>query len=125
MMVRDVVHQRIPVMRERVTVMDLVMVVSMMVTVDVREILCVAVTTVSSLELTIIPRMTVVRNQSLVHLLVGSHLVELDSNQTALASGQNGANAQLAVALERKLEVGTVRVLNVAQMASISKRTNN
>ena len=82
MMVRDVVLQRIPVMRERVIVMDLVMVVSMMVTVDVREILCVAVTTVSSLELTIIPRMTVVRNQSLVHLLVGFHLVELDSNQT-------------------------------------------
>ena len=61
-MVRDVVLRRILVMRERETVMDLVMVVSMMVMLGAGEILCVAATTVSSLELTTTPRMTAVRD---------------------------------------------------------------
>ena len=68
-MVRDVVLQRIHVMKERETVMDLVMVVSMMVMLGAGEILCVAATTVSSLELTTTPRMTAVRD-----LMVRSHL---------------------------------------------------
>ena len=68
-MVRDVVLRRILVMRERETVMDLVMVVSMMVMLGAGEILCVAATTVSSLELTTTPRMTAVRD-----LMVRSHL---------------------------------------------------
>ena len=49
-------------MKERETVMDQVMVASMMVMLGAREILCVAATTVSSLELTTTPRMTAVRD---------------------------------------------------------------
>ena len=59
----DVVHLRIRVMRERETVMDLVMEVNMMVMKDVKEILCVAATIVYSSDHIIIPKMTVVRNQ--------------------------------------------------------------
>ena len=53
-----------------------------MVIVDVREILCVAVTTVFSLVPTTIPRMTVVRDPSQVPAMVDSPLEELDSSQT-------------------------------------------
>ena len=63
MMEEDVVHQSIHVVRERETVMDLVMVVSMMVMKDAREILCVAATIVYSLDHIIILKMTVVRNR--------------------------------------------------------------
>ena len=59
----DVVLQRIHVMKERETVMDLVMEVNMMVMKDAREILCVAATTVRSLVITITRRMIAVRNQ--------------------------------------------------------------
>ena len=56
-----VVLQRIHVMRERATVMVLVMVVYMMVMMVVRGILFVEATTVRSLEPTTTRRMTVVR----------------------------------------------------------------
>ena len=62
MMARDAALLRIHVMRERETVMDLEMEVSMMDTKDVKEILFVDPTIVSSLELTSILRMTVVSN---------------------------------------------------------------
>ena len=63
MMARDAAHLRIPVMRERETVMDLVMEVNMMVMKDVKEILCVAATIVYSSDHIIILKMTVVRDQ--------------------------------------------------------------
>ena len=50
-----------PVVREKVTVMDLVMVVKMMAILDVKEISYVAVTTVNSLELIFMQKMTAVR----------------------------------------------------------------
>jgi len=62
MMVGDAVLQRILVMKERETVMEQVMEVLMMETEDVVETLCVAVTTVSSLVLTTMTRMTAVRD---------------------------------------------------------------
>ena len=65
MTARDAAHQTILVMRERETVTDLVTEVSMMATPVVREILSVEATTVSSLELTITPRMTAARSQNL------------------------------------------------------------
>jgi len=63
MMVGDAVLQRILVMKERETATELVMEVLMMETEDVVETLCVAVTTVSSLVLTTMTRMTAVREQ--------------------------------------------------------------
>ena len=68
----DVVPLRIPVMKVRETVMDLEMEVSMMDTKDVKEILFVDPTIVSSLEPTSIPRMTVVKD----------HLAALSASQT-------------------------------------------
>ena len=59
----DVVHLRIHVMKERETVMDLMMEVNMMVMKDVKVILCVAATIVRSLVITTMRKMTVVRNQ--------------------------------------------------------------
>jgi len=61
---RDVVLQRIRVMKEKETVMDLEMEDNMMNTEDVREILYVDPTTVFNLELTFIPKMTAVRDHS-------------------------------------------------------------
>ena len=74
-MARDAVLQRIPVMRERETVMDLEMVVSTMVTVAASLALSVAATTVSSLEHTITPRMIAVRDQAQPPSLIPSALV--------------------------------------------------
>ena len=58
----DAVLLIIPVMKDREIVMDLMMEVSMMVMMDVKEILCVAATTVESLEATIMRKMIAVRN---------------------------------------------------------------
>ena len=58
----DVAHQRILVMKERVTVMDLVMEVVMMVIKAARENLYVEVTTARNLVPTIMKKMTVVKN---------------------------------------------------------------
>jgi len=63
MMAEDAVLQRILVVKERETATELVMEVLMMETEDVVETLCVAVTTVSSLVLTTMTRMTAVREQ--------------------------------------------------------------
>jgi len=60
-MARDAAPLRTPVMRERVTVMVPETAVTMMDTEAARETSSVAPTTVSSLELTTIPRMTAVR----------------------------------------------------------------
>jgi len=62
---RDVVLQTSLVTRERETVTDLVMEVSMMAMLVVREISCVGVTTAESLELTTMRRTTAVREQPL------------------------------------------------------------
>merc|ERR1719233_873188 len=62
-MVEDAVLQRILVVKERVTVTELVMEVLMMETEDVVGTLCVAVTTVRSLVLTTMTRMIAVREQ--------------------------------------------------------------
>ena len=51
-------------MKEKETVMDLVMEVNMMDTEDVREILCVEAITVNNLVLTIMRKMIVVKNQN-------------------------------------------------------------
>jgi len=51
-------------MKEKETVMDLVMEVNMMDTEDVREILCVEATIVNNLVLTIMRKMIVVKNQN-------------------------------------------------------------
>ena len=59
-----VVDLRTLVMKERVTVMDLVMEVVMMAMQVVRENFCVAVIIVKSLVLTTMTRMTAVRNQN-------------------------------------------------------------
>ena len=59
----DVAHQRPRVVKARVTVMDLWTAASMMVTLGVLETWCVAVTTVSSSELTITRRTTAVSDQ--------------------------------------------------------------
>jgi len=59
----DAAHQRILVAREREIVTEQEMEVSMMETEDAVETLCVAATTVSSLELTTMTRMTAVRDQ--------------------------------------------------------------
>ena len=64
MTARDAALQRIRVMKEKETVMDLEMEDNMMDTEDAREILCVDPTTVFNLELTSIPRMTAVRDHS-------------------------------------------------------------
>jgi len=64
LMARDVVHQRIHVMKEKETVTDLETEVNMMDIEDAREISCAAPTIVSSLEPTSIPRMTAVRDNS-------------------------------------------------------------
>jgi len=64
LMARDVVLQRIHVMKEKETVMDLETEVNMMDIEDAREISCVDPTIVSSLEPTFIPRMTAVRDNS-------------------------------------------------------------
>ena len=61
MMARDAAHLRIPVMRERETVMDLVMEVNMMVMKGARETWCAAATIVRSLDIISTPRMIVVR----------------------------------------------------------------
>ena len=58
----DVVHHRIPVMKEKVTVMGLVMEVNMMVMPAAREILCVVATIVRSLDTIIMRRMTAVKD---------------------------------------------------------------
>jgi len=58
------VLQRTLVMKERVTVMDLLMEVVMMAMQGVKENLCVAVIIVRSLVLTTTTKMTVVRNQN-------------------------------------------------------------
>merc|ERR1719193_865087 len=68
MMVEDAVLQRILVVKERVTVMEQVMEVLMMVTEDVVGTLSVAVTTVRSLVLTTMTRMIAVREQRRVGL---------------------------------------------------------
>ena len=60
-MAGDVVHQTIPVTRERETVTGLVMEVNMTGTVDVKEIWCVVATTVGSSDCIIMRRMTAVR----------------------------------------------------------------
>jgi len=59
----DVVLQRILVMKEKETVMDLVMEVNMMDTEDVREILCVEATIVNNLDIITMKRMIAVKNQ--------------------------------------------------------------
>ena len=58
----DVAHQRILVMKERVTVMDLVMEVVMVVIKAARENFYVEVTTARNLVPTIMKKMTVVKN---------------------------------------------------------------
>ena len=58
----DVVHHRTPVMKEKETVMDLVTEVNMMVMLAAREILCVAVTTVRSLDTITMRRMIAVKD---------------------------------------------------------------
>jgi len=60
--VEGVVLLRTLVMKERVTVMDLVMEVVMMAMQDAKENLCVVVIIVNSLVLTTMKRMIVVRN---------------------------------------------------------------
>ena len=60
-MAGDVVHQTIPVTRERETVTGLVMEVNMTGTVDVKEIWCAGATTVGSSDCIIMRRMTAVR----------------------------------------------------------------
>ena len=67
-MVRDVVPQRIPVMRERGTVTDLLMEVNMMDMPAVKEILCVAATIVKSLDYISTRRMTAVKDQTQIHV---------------------------------------------------------
>ena len=57
----DVVLPKILVVKEKVTVMVLVMEVVMMIIVDVREILSVAAIIASSLDITIMKRMIAVR----------------------------------------------------------------
>lgn len=61
----DAVLLKIPAMKARVTVMDLLMVEPMMEIEDAREILSVAATTVRSLDITTILRMIAVRSQAL------------------------------------------------------------
>ena len=60
----DVVLQRIHVMREKETVMDLEMEDNMMDMQGVREILCVEAIIVNSLELITMKKMIAVRNQN-------------------------------------------------------------
>ena len=60
--VEDVALLRTPVMRDRVTVMDLVMEVAMMAMLVARENSNVAAIIVNSLEITTMRRMTAVRN---------------------------------------------------------------
>ena len=60
----DVVLQRILVMKEKETVMDLEMEDNMMDMQDVREILCVAATIVNSLDTIIMKKMIAVKNQN-------------------------------------------------------------
>ena len=75
----DVVHHRTPVMKERVTVMDLGMEVSMMDTAAASLAWCAAATTVSSTEPTTTPRMTAARDQAPPASLTQSALEESDS----------------------------------------------
>ena len=65
MMERDVVLQKIPVMKGKEIVMDQQMEVNMMAMQDVKEILFVAATIVSSLEHTSMRRMIAVKDQIL------------------------------------------------------------
>ena len=59
----DVALLRIHVMKEKVIVMDLVMVVNMMAMPDVKELSCVEVIIVRSLELITMRKMTVVSSR--------------------------------------------------------------
>ena len=61
-MAGDVVLQRSPVRKERVTVMDLLTVVNMTAMLDVKEILSVEVIIVNSLVIIITRKMTAVRS---------------------------------------------------------------
>merc|ERR1719322_1854431 len=65
----DVAHQRILVMKERVTVMDLVMEVVMMVIKAAKEILYVEATIARNLVHTIMKKMTVVKNPQNINQL--------------------------------------------------------
>jgi len=71
---RDAVLQRIHVMKEKETVMDLEMEVPMTVMLDVRETSCVAPTTVSSSAPTSIPRTTAARDQAVLKQSSVHHL---------------------------------------------------
>lgn len=73
-MAKDVALQRIPVMKEKETVMDLETEESMMATLAARETSCAAPTTASSLAPTSTPRTTVVSDQE---MLVGSSVHQL------------------------------------------------
>ena len=73
-MAHDAALLRILVMKEKETVMDVVMEVLMMVMKGAREILCVAATTASSLVYTTMIKMTAVRNQQLFPVLSTQNL---------------------------------------------------
>jgi len=79
MMERDVVLQRILVMKVRETVMDLLMEVNMMAMQDVNLVLCVAATIVESLDCTIMRRMIVVRDQHLTHVQQKVEIIQIKS----------------------------------------------
>jgi len=88
------VLQRTLVMKERVTVMDLLMEVVMMAMQGVKENLCVAVIIVRSLVPTITTRMTVVRNQNQRNQLPLQHPHQHHLYLLHGESGRPGASAQ-------------------------------
>merc|ERR1712012_794829 len=100
------------------------MVVSMMVMLGAGEILCVAATTVSSLELTTTPRMTAVRD-----LMVRSHLSLLqplaatDNKSLGGSSGASGLSAPPlgVVRWEPRAESGSVLELSVEHLSNTLK----
>jgi len=104
------VLQRTLVMKERVTVMDLLMEVVMMAMQGVKEFLCVAVIIVRSLVPTTTTRMTVVRNQNRRNHLPPQHPHQHHLYHLHGKSGRPGASAQGPVGEEHGQGHGTALV---------------
>jgi len=106
------VHLRILVMREKVTVMDLVMEVVMMDMQAVKEILFVVVTIVRSLDYSTTRRMTVVRDPLPQQLqLVPYHVLELllslqqTRDAVAVTTKEEGAVLQRILVVKERVIV--------------------